>query len=91
MSLSIKKEQHEIINKMKERQHAKKRCFWFERKISFQQKLQDEASLYEKQIEQYYSKIEALKECEEKLKEQEQQALEVLKTAEQNYSLLKNS
>ena len=66
---------------MKDRQHAKKRCFWFEKRMSFQNKLDQEASIYEKQIEQYFHKIQALKENEEKLKEQELQAQQVLKNA----------
>ena len=59
--------------------------------MNFQQKMFDEAQIYERQIEDYYKKIQHLKENEEKLREQEEQANELLKCAEQNYQLLRQS
>lgn len=62
MAYSLKREQCDLINKMKERQNTKKRCYWFDKRMSFQQKLLEEAQIYEKHIEKYYRKIQALKE-----------------------------
>ena len=52
---------------MKERQITKKKCYWLEKRMNFQQKMFDEAQIYERQIEDYYKKIQHLKENEEKL------------------------
>jgi hypothetical protein len=46
---------------MKERQNTKKKCYWFEKRMSFQQKMLEEAQIYERQIENYYRKIQSLK------------------------------
>lgn len=61
MSFSLKREQCEAINKLKERQNTKKRCYWYEKRMTFQQKMMEEAQIYEKQIDDYYRKIEMLR------------------------------
>lgn len=91
MAFSMKKEQYDNINKMKQRQSIKKRCYWFQKRMSFQQKMLEEAQIYERHIDKYYKKIQALKESEDILKQQEIQALQILKCAEQNFQLLRQS
>jgi hypothetical protein len=59
---------------MKERQSLRKRLFWNERRVGLEQKLAEEAEMYERQIENYYRKIEVLKDSEEQLRQQELQA-----------------
>ncbi len=46
---------------MKQKQLKKRKCYWLEKRISFQQNILDESSIYEQQIKTYYKKIEQLK------------------------------
>ena len=70
----------------------KKKHYWFvEKRLTFQQNMIEEAQIYEKQIQNYYKKIEALRRDEEELRLKEEHASEVLRCAEQNYELLKKA
>lgn len=54
---------------MKERQLQKKKHYWFiEKRLTFQQNMIEEAKIYEKQIQDYYKKIDQLRKQEEELK-----------------------
>jgi hypothetical protein len=60
---------------MKERQLQKKKHYWFiEKRLTFQQNMIEEAKIYEKQIQDYYKKIDQLRKQEEELKAKEEHA-----------------
>lgn len=85
------KEKHEDMMKMKERQSAKRKYFWMEKRLTFQQNLMEETQIYEKQVEEFHRKIKLMREKEEDLRAKEEQAAEILRCAEQNYELLKRA
>lgn len=53
---------------MKEQQLSKRKCYWLEKRLSFQQNILQEVSVYENQIQSYYKKIEEMKKNQEVLK-----------------------
>ena len=69
----------------------RRKCYWLEKKINYEQRLSNEADIYEKQIQDYYKKISQIRAHEQDLREQEERAAEALKSAQQNYSLLRES
>jgi hypothetical protein len=69
------KEKHEQVQKMKDQQLSKRKCYWLEKRLSFQQNILQEVSIYENQIQNYYKKIEEMKKNQEVLKEKEEHAV----------------